>query len=89
MSRPHIAACFGVVLFLVLSGFAAERSDAEDDPIALLERHDIARGRWREIVQARVACGRWRTVEMIPCKLAVTGVAQPAVVHPLKSAFSP
>jgi len=30
MNRPHIAACFGVVLFLVLSGFAAERSNAED-----------------------------------------------------------
>jgi len=30
MNRPHIATCFGVVLFLVLSGFAAERSDAED-----------------------------------------------------------
>ena len=29
MSRPHIAICFGVVLFLVLSGVAAERSDAE------------------------------------------------------------
>jgi len=30
MNRPQIATCFGVVSFFVLSGFAAERSDAED-----------------------------------------------------------
>ena len=30
MNRPRIASFFGVVLFLVLSGLAAERSDAED-----------------------------------------------------------
>ena len=31
MNRVRIAICFGGVLFLVLSGFAAERSDAEMD----------------------------------------------------------